>query len=338
MTLKEIADQVGVSVSTVSRVINKKGAKVARPEIQDKIWEIVRSSGYTPNDQARALKLGCKNTSANTIACLFARSTDSVSDPFFSKIARSIEENAQMKNHVVKYTFSAVDFQNQTTLSNIKDNNVSGVAILGRCNPRLLSLLKQYFGNVVYTGLNKLNANYDQIICDGAEASKTAVNYLIGLGHTRIGYIGEVYNEERYVGYRAALLENNITPNPNWTIDVLLSSEGGYNGAGKLLNMREKPSAIFCANDITSFGVIRRLAEMGISVPGDISIISIDDIDTSKYISPALTTVHIPVEEMGSVTTKVLIDRIEGGHKLPMKILLPFKIIERESCCRYVEK
>lgn len=334
MTLKEIAAQAGVSVSTVSRVINQKGSKSASKEIQDRIWEIVRSSGYTPNHMAQSLKLGSHVAGRSlSIACLFARSVNSYSDPFFSSLARRIEETAIQMGHVVKYTFSSVDFQDQSILNTIKDNNVSGVIILGRCDPQLLKLLKQYFGYVAYTGLNRLNADYDQIICDGKEASKVAVSYLIGLGHTKIGYFGEMQNEDRYIGYRTALIEHGLPINPDYAFNVILSSEGGYKGADQLLALEDRPSAIFCANDVTAIGVIRKLNEHGVRVPEDVSVISIDDLETSKYMSPALTTIKIPVEEMGPAATKVLIDRINGGHKLPCKMYLPFKLIERESCC-----
>lgn len=91
-------------------------------------------------------------------------------------------------------------------------------------------------------------------------------------------------------------------------------------------------TALFCANDMTAIGAMRALKEDGYRIPDDISIIGIDDIPTSQYMSPALTTVHIPIEELGNMTVKLLIDRIEGKHNLPLKVFLPFSIVERETC------
>jgi len=339
MTLKEIAAEVGVSPSTVSRVINKSSKCPASKEVQDKIWEIVRRTGYTPNSTARELKMGGSDSEgalSRSIACLFARVSDKETDSFFAALARSIEKEAFRYNYILKYTFSAFDIHHPSTFRLIFDNHVDGVAVLGRCDKQLLKFLKQYFRYVAYTGLNNLDAKYDQIICDGCQASITAVNHLIQLGHSRIGYIGETEHEDRYRGYCAALSAARIPLRKELVVNVPLSSEGGYQGALSLLKHDCKATAFFCPNDITAIGAMRAIQEQGLSIPGDVSLISIDDIDTAQYLTPMLTTVHIPVEEMGQMTAKILIDRIEGGHTLPMKINLPYYIANRESCgpCR----
>ena len=99
-----------------------------------------------------------------------------------------------------------------------------------------------------------------------------------------------------------------------------------------LMHNKADISAIFCANDTTALGVIHALKEKNFRIPEDISVISVDDIETAQYLSPMLTTVHIPLEELGRITAKTLIDRINGGHRLPMRISLPFYIAKRDSC------
>lgn len=333
MTLREIAAEAGVSVSTVSRVINRKGGKPASPETQERIWQIVRRAGYTPNKAARSLKLGRDpEGEALSIACLFARRADSASDLFFSSLARRIEEAALQMGHMVRYTFSPVDIQKKSTLDVLWDDRIAGVIILGRCDGQLFQLLQQRFGDLVYVGLNRPAEEYDQVICDGREAGRMAVEYLADLGHREIGYFGETQNEDRYIGYRTACIQRGLPLEPRHIFNVLVSSEGGYRGAERLIALEHRPSAVFCANDDTAIGVIRRLREHRIRVPEDISVISIDDIETARYISPALTTIHIPIEEMGPAAVKLMIDRIQGGHRLPQKLTLPFRLVERESC------
>ncbi len=335
MTLKEIAREAGVSISTVSRVVNNNTPGAASKEVQDRIWEIVRRTGYAPNSAARNLKMGEKKaaqTASRSIACLFARTTDTVTDLFFSSLARSIEQEAFKQNYVLKYSFSAFDINHPGTFRLISDNHVDGVVILGRCDKQLLSLLKNYFNYLVYTGLNNLEAKYDQIICDGHQAALTATNYLIGLGHRRIAYIGETKSENRYNGYCEALSAHKLLLRREWVANVPLSSDGGYQGAKRLLEAGCDATACFCSNDITAMGAMKAFHESGLHIPKDISVISIDDIDTAQYLTPMLTTVHIPVEEMGQMTAKILIDRMEGGHRLPVKIDLPFYIAVRESC------
>lgn len=334
MTLKEIAREAGVSISTVSRVVNKNTPGAASKEVQDKIWEIVRRTGYTPNPTARNLKLGEEGTEApsRSIACLFARTTDSATDLFFSSLARSIEQEAFQHNYVLKYSFSSFDVNHPSTFRLITDNHVDGVVILGRCDKPLLKLLKQYFNYVAYTGLNNLEAKYDQIICDGSQTAAAAVKHLVDLGHRKIAYIGETQQENRYTGYCNALESHRIGLKKEYVANVTLSSEGGYQGVKKLLTAGCDATAFFCCNDITAIGAMRALQESGRSIPKDASVISIDDIDTAQYLTPMLTTVHIPVEEMGQMTAKILIDRIEGGHRLPIKMELPFYIAVRDSC------
>lgn len=337
MTLKEIAIEAGVSVSTVSRVINS-NSKAAGREVQERIWEIVRRTGYTPNSVARSLKMGNGHqpeTFARSLACLFARTQDAMSDQFFHSLSRSIEEEAFQHNYILKYSFSAFDIKNPATYQLVVDNQVNGIAVLGRCDKPTLKFLKQHFNSVVYVGLNSLDAKYDQIICGGREAGCAATEHLIRLGHRRIGYIGETVCEERYLGYCDALNAHQLPIKAEYTANVSLSAENGYKGAKQLLDRKSDISAVFCSNDITAIGAMRAFQERGVRIPKDISLVSIDDIDTAQYLSPMLTTIHIPTQEMGQMAAKILIDRIQGGHKFPVKVSLPFYLARRESCSKY---
>lgn len=336
MTLKEIARQANVSVSTVSRVINQKNTKAASPEVQERIWEIVRKSGYTPNATSRSLKLGQKaqiqNTTPKSIACIYARSNSAVSDPFFSQIAKAIEQEAFKSNYFIRQSFTAMDIANPDMARQLAQFPVDGIVILGRYEKQLLRFFTQNYKNVIYTGLNPMGTQYDQVVCDGSDISYSALSYLVELGHTKIGYVGEQNNEVRFNGYKDALAKLGLPFLQKNTSNVHLSADGGYKGANILMHNKADISAIFCANDTTAIGVIHALKEKNFRIPEDISVISVDDIETAQYLSPMLTTVHVPLEELGRITAKTLIDRINGGHRLPMRISLPFYIAKRDSC------
>ena len=336
MTLKDIAREAGVSVSTVSRILNGNDSSAAGKETQDKIWKIARAHGYVPNSSAQALKYGSTNhrQTDRSIACLFARSADAPNDPFFSVLLRSIEQAALKEGFIVKYSFSAFDLQAPATVRQITDSRVDGVAILGRCSKETLTFLKEHFKKVVYSGLNMLDADYDQIVCDGYAVAYDAMNYLSENGHKRIGYIGETKNEIRYQAYRNFLRDHRITPDKSIITNADASSTGGYQGARRILERAEHVTAFFCMNDITAIGAIKAIQEKGYRIPEDISLIGMDDIELAQFVSPMLTTMHIPIEEMGKMTAKILIDRISGGHTLPMKISLPYYLVNRESCGR----
>lgn len=336
MTLKEIAKEANVSISTVSRVINQNNTKAASPQVQERIWEIVRKSGYTPNSSARALKLGPNvpvlETKAKVIACFYARGDVAVSDLFFSHIAKAIEQEAFKSNFFMKYSFTALEISNPEIVSRIAAFQVDGAVILGRYDKQLLQFLTEHYKHIVYAGLNPMGNKYDQVVCEGTDITFSAISYLHELGHTKIGYIGEQNNEVRYTAFKESLEKLGLPFLQKNTANVKLSYEGGYQGALHLMNAKSDITAIFCANDNTAIGVIKALRERGYRIPEDISVIGVDDIETAQYLSPMLTTVHIPTEDIGRVVAKILIDRINGGHKLPMKIVLPFYIAKRDTC------
>lgn len=333
MTLKDIAKEAGVSVSTVSRIVNGNSSSAASKETQDKIWKIARTGGYVPNTSAQALKTGIfRKPIDKSIACLYARSEDAANDAFFSTLTRSIEQEALKEGFIVKYSFSAFDIYSPATIRQVQESLVDGVVILGRCNKETLKFLKEHFKKVVYSGLNILNADYDQIVCDGNAVAYDAMAFLYENGHTRIGYIGETKNEVRYQAYRSFLRDHKIPVDNNIITNTAVSSEGGYLGAKRILERADHISAFFCMNDITAIGAIKAISEKGYRIPKDISLISMDDIELAQFVSPMLTTMHIPIEEMGKMTAKILIDRINGGHTLPMKVSLPYYLVKRESC------
>ena len=189
MTLKEIAAEAGVSISTVSRVINQNANSPVSKEVKERILEIAKRTNYVPKHAKKGTAEASDSSPAkqlHSIACLFARVPDGASDYFFSTLAKSIEQEAFRHNYILKYTFSAFDIDDPSTLQLIATNDIDGIAVLGRCDKDLLKFLKKHFQYVVYSGLNNLDAKYDQIICDGAEISHAVVSRLIEQGHNKI--------------------------------------------------------------------------------------------------------------------------------------------------------
>ena len=334
MTLKEIASLAGVSPSTVSRVINHPGSKAASREVENKIWEIIRETGYIPDNSARELKLrsvSCQNSNGSkAIGCILARTH--TSDPFFSKIIRGLEREALRNGYTVKYIFSYQDIQKPDIQEAIHQTKVEGVALLGRPDSKMRTFLKTNYKKIIYAGLNNIDSEFDQITCNAYLASKTAVIYLAELGHTHIAYLGERKNEIRYRGYWDAISQLALPLHREYIIDTPLSTEDGCRAAAKFLSASNHITALFCANDLTAIGAMKAAKDLGYRIPEDLSVIGIDDIETCQYTTPMLTTIHIPMEDLGIMTAKILIDRIETGKRIPMKVELPFRLIRRGSC------
>ncbi len=338
LTLKELAKLANVSVSTVSRVINSNDIHSASKETREKIWRLVRETHYVPNVTAQNLKNGKRannNTTKRSIVCVFARTPDGSADPFFSLIFQAIEHEAVKRGCNVTGVFSASELCRNGNYEDLILSKPDGIILLGRYSKFLLKYLRNKSKNIVYTGLNAIQDDYDQIICDGYAAAQAAVRQLHDLGHTRIGYIGEMSNESRYRGYYDCLLELKIPITRNYIIDTAQSIKGGYESGFKILKASPAPpTAIFCANDITAIGVMKALGESNVKIPGDISVISIDNVEMCQFVSPMLTSIDIPKEDLGRFALKTLLDRIDGGHHIPIKLEVPFKLIQRESCAR----
>lgn len=333
MTIKDVAKLAGVSVSTVSRVVNKGDEKSASPETRRKIWDAVSTLGYTPNVHARQLKSGQELLPRITkeIACVYGRTGDSFVNPFFSALMHAVEKAAYEKGYFLRFSSSTApaDYGN-------KQNSANSVIILGKTDTRTLNSLKSSYRHILYTGLQDLPLEIDQVISSGYQAAEKAVQYLLDLGHKKICYIGETTNEQRFLAYQETMAKAGLNISEQDTASTDFSPGKGYEAVNQLFEQHTDFTAIFCSNDALAIGALKALKDRRLKVPDDISLISIDDIETVSYLSPMLTTVRIPIQEMGAMAVNILIDRIEGGHQSPVKVNLPNTVIRRDSCgkCR----
>lgn len=338
-TLKDIARETGLSISTISRVINDPTSTRASEESKRKIWKAVRMLGYVPNASARQLRLGegteqVPAAGNKILACLTTRPFAST-DPFFNEITQAVSSAAIQRGYVLKYLISSYNMDPREILKSLTDDHIAGIIILGKAKTELLVYLHQHFNVTIYCSLNpKENFRYNQVVCDGFSASKAAVQYLIDRGHKKIGYVGELVDEVRYKGYHSALKENGLEFSWKHIIESELGMDSACNRVKKKLQLDDLPTALFCANDATAIGTMKALKEMNLSVPQDISVIGIDDIEMSRYVSPMLTTVYIPKTDLGTVSAQMLIDLIEEHYSSVMKIELPYTIIERQTVRR----
>ncbi len=330
MTIKDVAKQAGVSVSTVSRVVNKGDEKSASKETRRKIWDAVNALGYTPNVHARQLKSGQNALSKKTakeIACVSGRSGDSLINPFFSALMHAVEKAAYEKGYFLRFSSSTApaDYGNES-------NTADSVIILGKTDAATLKKLQSSYRHILYTGLQDLPLDIDQVISSGYQAAEKAVQYLLDLGHKKICYIGETTNEQRYLAYQDTMARAGLNVSKQDTASTDFTPGKGYEAVHQLFEQNADFTAIFCSNDALAIGALKALKDRRLKVPEDVSLISIDDIETVRYLSPMLTTVRIPIQEMGAMAVKILIDRIEGGHQSPVKVNLPNLVVCRDSC------
>ncbi|MBQ4563437.1 MAG: LacI family DNA-binding transcriptional regulator [Lachnospiraceae bacterium] len=332
MSIKDVAKAAGVSPSTVSRVINSGDRSAASPKTQQKIWEAVREQGYIPNQNARNLKCGTSSAApqGQFFDCIYARLAGAELDPFFTILMHEAEIEALNHGYHLRRQYSIEEIQKKRPPA--PDSQTKAALVLGRVDEASILLLKKYYRHLICMGLQDKPLSVDQVLCRGYDAAKECIHYLHSLGHTKICYFGETRNEQRYDGYLAAMAEIGISETAPYIVETSFSSDGGYAAVRQLIDREIPCTAIFCASDLIAGSVLKALKERKIRVPQDISVIGINDMETVRYLDPMLTAIAVPMTEMGKHAAKLLIDRINGGHKLPAKVLISGVLVQRESC------
>lgn len=331
-SIKDVARVAGVSPSTVSRVVNGSDSSAASPETQERIWNAVRELGYVLNQNARSLKRPLQDADLpkRDIDCIYARTAGALLDPFFTELMHEVEVEALKHGFHLRYQYSIA----QMRADNVphQEDRADAAIILGRTDEDTIRWLQGMYRYLICVGLQDRDFPIDQVLCHGYRAARTCVDYLHELGHRAICYLGETVDEQRYQAFLDSMHGIGVEQPEELAVDAPFSPAGGYDAVHRLLHEGKEFTAILCANDMLAVGALKALKEHRLRVPRDVSLIGINDMETSRYLDPMLTTVAIPMGEMGKHVAKILIDRIGGGHTAPVKLVLPSTLICRESC------
>lgn len=356
MSLKEIAKLTGTSVSTVSRVLNHPEHRCNNSELAERIWETAAKLHYIPNATARNLRLGLSEDTAPFVVDIFLTRFDSLDkDVFFLELFQHLKEELLSAGCLLGDILHSVDilnlihsseksghipYQSSTkgsvpasalVSSGIPCKENTGLIILGKCPSNMVSILRKRYSCIAGIDRNPTDYEYDEVICNGTTAAEKAMEYLISLGHKNIAYIGDCNYEARYIGYYQALLNHRLPLNYANIHPTNQTQEEGFQVMQSIIESAYPPTAIFCANDSTALGVLQALKRH--KKKGYLpSVISIDDIHASQYTSPMLTTIHIPKKEMSHLALTLLLDRRSKHHEENIRLELPCRLIERESC------
>ncbi|MCD8357410.1 MAG: LacI family transcriptional regulator [Clostridia bacterium] len=342
MSIKKIAKAAGVSISTVSRVLNNPNYKCSSEEIRDRILKVAREMNYVPNESARNLKKGMAGKEKlRYIGILLTRAEESAIDPFFTELMRMVESEIHRNMCILTsvwyqplFSVGAKDEDIQAAVAAMfaeQEKKIDGMVIIGRCDREVIRQLGRHCKNIVSVNRNSTNYEIDEVLCDGRKIATLAVEHLIHLGHREIGYVGDCHNESRFLGYRQTLEKYNINCDPFYIFEAQAREEQGYQIMERILQQSHAPTGIYCANDILAVGMLKCLNnhKNRYYTP---SIISSDDISEAQYTTPMLTTVHLPTDEMAKYVLFLLLDRIDGGHKSVIRMELECTLVIRGSC------
>jgi LacI family transcriptional regulator, galactose operon repressor len=328
ITIRQIADLAGVSIATVSRVLNDR--EDVSNETRDLVSRVIREQGYTANRSARGLSAGQTGLVGVLVPLVYPA--------FFSAIlAGAAEALAEQDMRVVLSPTGGEHDREVSLLDRLMHGLTDGALIIlpEESSEELAHLLDQRYRFVVVDPLMPLDERIPSVSSTHTAGAHHAMRHLLGLGHRRIAAItgppGWVATEERRHGYHAALAAAGILPDPSLEVESNFEIAGGQKAAASLFELVEPPSAIFAFNDNLAIGAIQAARARGLRVPEDVSVVGFDDVEHATIVTPALTTIRQPLAEMGRTAVSLLNRLLAGQHFETLHIELATRLVVRES-------
>ena len=327
-TMKQVAEKSGVSTTTVSHVIN--GTRLVSTDARDRVLQVIKDLHYIPSAVARSLK----NDKTHTLGMLVPNS----SNPYFAELIQGIEDTCFMLGYNIILCNSYDDLKKQVDYIRVLlEKRIDGLILVSSGSDReLTKLLLSEKTPKVLVDREVTGMSADFVETDHEHGGYLATKYLTDLGHRAIACVAGPKNvlssSARVEGYKRALREAKIKPNADWVVYSDFTSKGGFSAFQKLIALPEMPTAIFASNDLMAIGGICAASQGGKRIPEDLSVIGYDDIALASFCNPPLTTIVQPKHELGVITARVLVARINDKN-LPLRreILEPSLVIRQST-------
>ncbi|MFW6238424.1 MAG: LacI family DNA-binding transcriptional regulator [Halanaerobiales bacterium] len=324
--IRDVAEKAGVSIATVSRVLNNR--EEVSPETRTRVEKVIAEIGYQPNLLGRNLR---RSETRMILVSLY-----SMSNPFYSRVVRGIEEGGRERDYnILIYNNNGDPDRERLYLGLLENRLVDGVILMSPQLPagELVRIGKEY--PLIQCCEYIEDISVPRVSVDNVAAARTAVEHLIERGHRRIAMIGgprEVLSAvQREEGYRQALEENGLSYDPDLIISGHYTNKGGERAARELLARRERPTAIFAISDMMAVGAVMAARDAGLKIPEDMAVVGFDNSEISAIYDPSLTTISQPRYDLGRLTVDLLIEIINGDGLEKKEYQLEHELIVRES-------
>ena len=308
-TIKDVAREAAVSIATVSRVFND--AAVVREETARRIRAVAANLRYAPHGGARSLITNRTNTLGVLLPDLYGE--------FFSELIHGIDVTARRSGYHILVSRSWEGRTEIEEAMRAMRGRVDGLLLMSpHIDEDALMNVPATLPVVLLCSESK-GHSLSSVTIQNSRGAKEMVGHLIATGHTRIAIIkgssGNFDAAERLKGYRSALREGGIAPDPLLECEGYFTECGGYEAAIELISRDPRPTAIFAANDSMAIGALSALRESGIRVPDSIAVAGFDDIPLARYMDPPLSSVHVPISKLGERGVEILLDAISHKHE-----------------------
>jgi len=327
--MKQIADMAGVSLGTVSHVLND-SARVREP-LRRRVLEAVEALGYQPSELARGLRRDKTN--------MFGMVIPDVTNPFFPAVVRGAEDVAFSNGYRLVLCNTDNDHAKELAhLNELRTYLPSGLIVIPSSFSDLTVQAERYrrAGTAVVC-MDRLPKrwNGDSVTVANEQGAYIATKHLVNMGHRRLAAItGPMHltnAKQRIDGFRRALAEVKLAIAPEYIQETTFDRAGGYTKGRLILKMLPRPTAIFAGNDMIALGVIQAIRELGLRCPDDVSVMGFDDLDFAELISPSLSSVSQSGYQLGATAARILLDRLGGDHGPPKHLVLETQLKIRES-------
>lgn len=331
-TIRDIAKEAGVSPAAVSRILNNDASLSASVETKQRVWDTAKKLHYhkAKNISKAAFRMG--------IVQWFSAEQE-MQDNYYLLIRQGIED------FCVKNSIPIVRaFRSDTNYMEIL-KDVDGLICIGKFSKEEVFQFIQICRNIVFLDMPVENYEITTLTMDFKQAVNLALDYLTGLGHEKIAFLGgiefagekEPINDERKKAYISYMKRRKLEYR-QFIREGSFTTASGYEMMEQLLNEKELPTAVFTASDALALGAVKAIKDYGLSVPEDISVIGFNDTEMGAYTSPALTTIHAPAYDMGQHGANFLYVSSNLSITTPLKVKIPCYLVERDSCCQMAEK
>ena len=326
-TIREIANQAGVSIATVSRVLNGRGD--VSDETRDLVSRVIRENGYTANRNARGLSAGRTGLVGVVVPLVFPA--------YFAYILAGAAEALFERDLQIVLSPTGNEYAREVSVFNRLHGVTDGSLIIlpEESSEELERHLDNGFRFVVIDPLMQLDERIPSVSAANTSGADQAMRHLLQLGHRRIAHItgpkGWLATEDRRRGYRAALAAAGTLPDPGLEAEAIPEIDSGRDAATALLALPDPPTAIFAFNDNIAIGAIQAARARGLRVPDDLSVVGFDDVEHATIVTPALTTVRQPLAEMGRTAVSLLSRLMERQSLETLHVELATRLVVRDS-------
>lgn len=330
-TIRDIARLASVSPATVSRVLNMDDTLSVADSTKQRIFEVAEELNYKPTKKNKIRK-SMKNIG---LVSLYKKNKE-ISDPYFLSIRMGIERRCVERNVTVKkiYNHETSDYEEIF-------KKLDGLILVGHFSAEEAFLIRRYNQNLVFVDNSPDSNLYDSVVSDMMSATRKVVDYFVNTGHKKIGFLGaenfhgwmsdkQIVKDERTIAFGAYMKYLDL-PFESYMREGEFESSSGYEMMQDIIGKGDVPTAIFASSDLIAIGAMRAIHEAGLRVPEDICLVGFDDLPTTDYLTPTLSTTRIHSEFMGEKSVDLLLEQLESNREVPVKLMLPTELIIKGS-------